>query len=72
MIGVAVITMVTAHAENVVHHGSSSDDEFQMVSVLRHEMSPRHFEVRLGGIEVVGDCQMIEGAELKQTLSVPV
>jgi glycerol-3-phosphate O-acyltransferase len=38
----AVSTMVTARAEHVVKHDSSSDDDVQLVPVLRPGMSPRH------------------------------
>jgi hypothetical protein len=68
----AVSTMVTARAKHMVQRCSSSDDEVQLVPVLRHGMSPRHSVVGLGVIEGVGDCEIIEGAVLKKSLFVLV
>jgi hypothetical protein len=64
--------MDIARAEHVVQHGSSSDGKVQLVPVLRPVRSPRHSVLRLGGIEGVGDCEIVERAEFKQPLSVLV
>jgi hypothetical protein len=57
--------MVTVLAEHVVLHGSSSDEEVQLVPVLQPGMTPRLSVVGLGRIDGVGNCEIIEGAELK-------